>query len=179
MISKVTKVISLFLFASIASSLSALADQIPDCLGTDGSVLAIDNQQVLDWKTSTPNQFEARAHVSGVIDQVYPDHSGHHHFEISMGGDPSATLEVIYNEDFGPNPQAQVGMQVEACGDYITSTASSGPYPESPAGAIIHWVHMSPNLEKHPSGFMVLNGQVCGQDTENAGPKQYPQPRRR
>lgn len=170
MLSHVFKLVGIVLFASLAAG-SAWADQLPDCLDTNGSVLPINNDQVIDWKTSTPNQYQARAHVSGVIDQVFPDHSGHHHFEITIGNQPGDAIEVIYNEDFGPNPVAQVGMQVEACGDYITSTAASGPYPQSPSGAIIHWVHMSPDLNKHPSGFLVIDGQLCGQDPDDAGPK--------
>ena len=53
---------------------------------------------------------------------------GHHHFEISLGPDAQDTLEVVYNEGFGATPSIQVGDQIEACGDYITSFAQGGGY---------------------------------------------------
>lgn len=153
-----------------SSTPAALADAAPDCLDR-GTALPVMNDQVLHWKTSTQNQFQARAHVAGPVLKVYPDHSGHHHFEIQLGKDQTATLEVIFNEAFGAVPAIQPGMQVEACGDYITSTAQSGPYQASPDGAIIHWVHASPDPNRHPSGYLMLDGTLYGQDTAHAGPK--------
>jgi len=147
------------------------SDAIPECLGDNGPIGVI-NDQVIQWKTSTRNQFLARGHVKGTVRQVYPDHSGHHHFELSIGNNQSDTIEVIYNEDFGATPDIAIGMDVEACGDYITSIAQSGPYPPSPDGAIIHWVHRAPNPQRHASGFIVVNGTLYGQDAGNAGPKQ-------
>jgi hypothetical protein len=163
-------VATLVLAAALWTTLG-YADVAPPCM-SGGSALGINDDQVLQWETSTPNQFLARAHVSGPIVQVYPDQNGHHHFAIQIGQDPSNRLEVIYNEDFGTVPQMSEGMSVEACGDYITSTAQSAQYPASPDSAIIHWVHQSPNLAKHPSGFLMVDGVLYGQDAENAGPKQ-------
>ena len=37
---------------------------------------------------------------------------------------------------------------------HITSTAQSGPYPASPDGAILHWVHMNPQSKGHPPGLL-------------------------
>ena len=154
----------------MTTSLAFATATLPPCF--DGSVtLAPINDQVLAWKTSTPNQFRRRALVQGTIDQIFPDHAGHHHFEIKIGSKDTDILEVIYNEDFGPVPALKVGSTVEACGDYITSIAQSGPYPPSPSGGIIHWVHKSPNLATHPSGFLAIDGVVCGQDVGSAGPK--------
>ncbi|MGZ6331407.1 MAG: phospholipase D-like domain-containing protein [Bdellovibrionota bacterium] len=150
-----------------ANTESALSDSFadaqssatPPCLGDQGQALAVDDAVVLGYKANTPNQTHERAHVLGTVDRVFPDQNGHHHFEIVIGSGASDVLEVIYNEDFGALPAIQTGMSVEACGDYITSTAPSGPYPESPSGAIIHWVHRTNNAKKHPGGYLVINGQ--------------------
>ena len=142
----------------------------PPCL-SGGQELNVNNAAVLQWKTSTQNQYRNRGHIQGVLVRDFPDHSGHHHYEVQIGGNPKDLIEVIYNEQFGPVPAAQPGAQFEACGDYITSTAQSGPYPASPDGAIIHWIHKSPNLKKHDSGYLIVNGVVCGQNSAGAGPK--------
>jgi hypothetical protein len=78
---------------------------------------------------------------------------------------------VIYNEQFGAVPATRAGDQFEACGDYITSNAPSGQYPASPDGAIVHWIHQSPNPKSHDSGYLIVNGVVCGQNAAGAGPK--------
>lgn len=135
----------------------------PPCLDTKGRVLPIDNDQVIDWKNSTPNQFKGRAHVSGPVVLVYPDKNDHSHFLIQIGKDENDTLEVIYNINFGELPALTDGDQVEACGDYITSNAPYQRYPASPAGAIIHWIHRAPNPKKHPHGFLTINDHVYGQ----------------
>jgi hypothetical protein len=156
-------------FLSLGYATLGHSDDAPPCM-SGGSAIGINNNQVIQWESSTPNQFLARGHVSGPVVQVYPDQNGHHHFAIQIGSD--SRLEVIYNEDFGSVPQMSEGMNVEACGDYITSTAQSAQYPASPDGAIIHWVHQSPNLAKHASGFLMVDGVLYGQDAENAGPQQ-------
>ena len=140
----------------------------PDCVGDDNRKLGIDNGQVLTWKAKTPNQFKARALVQGEIVRVFPDHNGHNHFEIKIGPNPKDVLEVIYNHAFGELRDTRVGMTVQACGDYITSVAQSGPYPASPSGAIIHWVHFNPREGGHPHGFLVIDGELFGDDVENA-----------
>lgn len=134
----------------------------PSCLAS-GQELAVNNATVLSWKLSTPNQYHNRAHIQGVLVRDLPDHSGHHHYEVQIGQNRGDLIEVIYNEQFGSVPPTQPGMTFEACGDYITSNAPTGSYPASPDGAIVHWVHMSPNTQKHDSGYIIVNGVVCGQ----------------
>jgi hypothetical protein len=121
-----------------------------------GKPLDIINVQVLQWKTSTANAFLARARIAGVVDQQFPDHSGHRHFSLKIGPQPNDHIEVIYNLSFGQLPVPALGDKVEACGDYITSSAQTGSYPPSPDGAIIHWVHQSPH--GHDPGYVILNG---------------------
>jgi len=132
----------------------------PECLD-HGSVLNIDNNTVLHWETSTANQFTARAHIAGMVDQIFPDHSGHRHFSVQIGSGPQDRIEVIYNLSFGALPGPNVGDQAEACGDYITSNAPSGGYPASPDGALLHWVHKSTSA--HDGGFVTINGALYGQ----------------
>ena len=126
------------------------------CLGGNNQPLEIINDQVLKWKVSTSNAFMARARISGTVDNVFPDHSGHRHFSLKIGPQATDHIEVIYNLSFGQMPTANVGDNAEACGDYITSIAQTGSYPPSPDGAIIHWVHRSPR--GHLPGYVILNG---------------------
>jgi hypothetical protein len=133
----------------------------PDCMAS-GTPVAMDDPQVVTWKTSTANQFLARAHVQGPIKALYPDQTGHAHFAIQIGPEDSDLLEVIYNLSFESLPPLSVGMTVEACGDYITSNAQAGPYPPSPDGAIIHWLHRNPSGHGHDSGFLAIDGIVYG-----------------
>ncbi|MCM2323461.1 MAG: DUF3465 domain-containing protein [Oligoflexia bacterium] len=148
---------------------SAFAQEIPECLD-GGRSISVDNQQVLNWKRTTPNEFKERAYISGVLVAVYPDRNGHDHFQIQIGERPDETIEVVYNYQFGflPN-QLLPGMEVQACGDYITTTAQSTPtasapngYPPSPDGAIIHWLHKNPRGRGHESGFLVIDGALYG-----------------
>jgi hypothetical protein len=147
----------------------AHADSMPDCMAK-GQSLAVNNAQVINWKSTTQNQFQSRGHIQGQLTKVYPDHSGHHHFEVQIGSNPNDTIEVIYNEAFGAIPTIAPGVEVEACGDYITSNKATGSYPASPDGAILHWVHQAPNAG-HESGYVAINGVVYGQGAGNAGPK--------
>jgi hypothetical protein len=157
--------ISIFLPSSAIA-----ADAIPDCIAY-GRPLPVNNAQVLHWKRTTPNQFRERAHIQGTLQTLYADHSGHHHWQVQIGSQTQDTIEVIYNEDFGAIPTPQVGMNIEACGDFITATAQSGPNPPSPDGAIVHWVHMNPSSSGHLPGYLVVDGTLCGQDPSQAGPK--------
>lgn len=144
--------------------------QAPEC-PSYGKNLEVNNAQVLHWKRTTPSGFRERGHVQGIVINIYNDKSGHDHFSIQIGRHQEDTLEIIYNQDFGSIPQIEVGMLVEACGDFITSTQQNGPYPPSPDGAILHWVHMNPQFRGHDPGFLMLAGGLYGQDTTNAGPK--------
>ena len=155
-------------FSQTSFALEGGSDQIPDCPDLDGSALPVVNNYVLQWKQTKPNQYRHRARVRGYLTRLFPDHNGHHHFEIQIGANPTDTLEVIYNEDFGPLPTLQKDTKVEACGDFIVSTAPAGGFPRSPDDAIIHWVHTNPSGKGHPPGYLVIDGTLCGQDGENA-----------
>jgi hypothetical protein len=154
------------------------ADVAPSCPAY-GRDLAINNAQVLHWKRTTPNQFRERANISGKVVQVFPDRTGHDHFVIQIGRQADDTIEVIYNQDFGAMPEPRIGASVQACGDYITATARSGPYPPSPVGAIIHWVHMNPRGRGHDPGFVLMDGVLYGMQADTAGPRDREPPRRR
>jgi hypothetical protein len=176
---------ALLVIGAVASPQLALADRssdrrqpeavnpvgidAPDCVGEDQKRLSVDNGQVLTWKAKTPNQFKARALVQGEIVRVFPDRNDHNHFEIKIGPNAKDVLEVIYNHAFGDLRDTRVGMTVQACGDYITSIAQSGPYPASPSGAIIHWVHFNPREGAHPHGFVIIDGELFGDDVGKAG----------
>jgi len=140
----------------------------PDCIGDEREPLDVDNNQVLNWKTNTPNQFKARANVLGEVVRIFADRSSHNHFEIKIGPKNTDVLEVIYNKSFGTLRDPQEGMKVQACGDYITSFEKAGPYPASPSGAIIHWVHFNPREGGHPHGFLIIDGELFGDDVEMA-----------
>lgn len=146
-------------YAKDQSRMSCMANGVP---------IAVNNEQVLEWKKNTPNQFRERGHVSGVVARLFPNKNHHNHFEIQIGSSPKEGLEVVYNMDFGPLPAVQIGMKVEACGDYITSTDQAGPYPPSPSGAIIHWVHVNPSGRGHDSGYLMIDGVLYGQDESQA-----------
>lgn len=128
-----------------------------------GNPIPINNDQVLEWKKNTPNQYRDRGHVSGIVSRIFSNKNDHNHFEIQIGKLPGEVLEVVYNMNFGRLPNIKNGMNVVACGDYITATQQSGPYPPSPSGAIIHWVHMNPSGKGHESGFLVIDGTIYGQ----------------
>ena len=142
------KFCSISIFSVFFCTWSALATSgagqvvttVPACLD-HGKVLNVMDDQVATWKSTTRNQFLARAHVTGTIHRIFPDHSGHNHFEIQMNNSAGDTLELVYNKSFGNLPSLRAGMKVEACGDYITSNHATSQYPASPDGAIMHWIH--------------------------------------
>jgi len=166
---KKTKVLARFIgFVNVAVlgmlfSLPAHAYTTPPaCLDDNGSVIAVIDDQVVQWKTSEPNGQLLRAHISGPIVKLYPNQSGHAHFSVKIGTGPKDTLEVIYNLSFGAIAHVAVGMQVEACGDFINSYAPENGYQASPDGAIIHWIHKS-DSQSHKGGFLEINGVLYGQ----------------
>ncbi|MCM2322231.1 MAG: DUF3465 domain-containing protein [Oligoflexia bacterium] len=140
---------------------AAFGREIPPCI-INGSPAPIDNEQVIAWKSSTPNQFKARARVEGVVTRVFPQRPSHNHFEIQLSDNEDDTLEVIFNSEFDVLPRIQPGMVVEACGDYITSFARANRYEASPSGAIIHWVHENSRGGGHEHGYLVINGKLYG-----------------
>lgn len=138
------------------------------CLDENHESLPYLNDQVMEWKTSTPDQTLKRAMIHGTVTQIFSKKTGHTHFAINIDQDPSGDIEVIYNDNFGELPKIQLGMKVVACGDYITV----GPKARlpSPMGAIIHWLHHNPGDRdggRHKHGFLVINGRTYGSPAQN------------
>jgi hypothetical protein len=155
--------LSLMTFGSVAFAEIPILPNNLTCLNTSHEPMPYQNNEVLQWKRSTPDQTLKRALVNGVITGIYPSKTGHTHFSVSIDGDRIGDLEVIYNDDFGALPQIQIGMAVVACGDYITV----GPRARlpSPMGAIIHWLHHNPGDRdggRHKHGFLIINGRPYG-----------------
>jgi hypothetical protein len=173
----VQKVLLSLVFASfgfwVASAHAFLPNaKMPACL--DGpDELQIDNAKVLHYKISTPNTFLARGFVQGIVKDVPDVIHGHDHFSISIGPNPTDTLEIIYNIEFGAMPPFKSGDPIVVCGDYITSTAQTGAYPASPDGAIMHWIHFNPgsraNSATHAHGFVMIGADLIGFDLAPAG----------
>ena len=155
------QIFSVALVLAVSVNFAWAADVDPTCLGS-GQDLTLNNEQVIQWKKFTANQFLARAHVSGVVAQIFPDKNGHKHFEIQLDGATGEAIEIVYNVSFGALPTIQKGMTVEACGDYITSNQATSQYPASPDGAILHWIHKSPNPTHHASGYLEIDSVVYG-----------------
>ncbi len=155
-------VLSAFLSVS-AGTAFADDDRLPPCMNFSGQPLALNNRQVLQWRSSTPDQFLERGFVSGTVTDVYPDRPKHEHFAIDLDQVPGGDLEIIYNREFGALPEIRPGMRVVACGDYITvGPRASRP---SPMGAILHWVHYNPGTRdggRHPHGFVAIGDRLYG-----------------
>ncbi|MFN3455326.1 MAG: hypothetical protein ACK41T_10240 [Pseudobdellovibrio sp.] len=151
MIKSIFLMISL-LFAGLLSHAT-----LPPCLDKSGSHIPINNEEIINWKKTTQPQFKDRGHAKGTLLKVYNDKTDHDHFQIQIGPESNDVVEIIYNAEFGTLPELKSNMQIEVCGDYIT-TKKSG-YGASPDGAIIHWVHMS-NSGNHPSGYVTIDGIV-------------------
>jgi hypothetical protein len=154
------KLISSILGLLLFSTSVFAGDSSPLCIG-DNQPLPVINEQVLQWKKTTPNSFKKRGHIEGVLTKIYPNKTGHVHIQVQIGQERFETIEVIYNTKFGKVGAMQIGSTVEACGDYITSNKRTGRYKPSPDGAIIHWVHRS-NNDHHESGYMMIDGVVYG-----------------
>ena len=114
------------------------------------------------WKSNTQNGWHSRAHVTGTVSQIFPVRNNHDHFEIQIGPDATDVLEVVFNQSFGELPTLEVGARVEACGDFINAFQPNGPYPASPSGAIIHWVHKNPRNSGHEHGYVAVEGVLYG-----------------
>lgn len=133
------------------------------CMDGHNMITMHNNQQVMYWKQSTPNNTKKRAFVSGVVESVDPDRNGHAHFYLRIGAGMGKLpiIEIVFNNSFGTLPKIYPGMKMEVCGDYITTLVQNGPYPPSPAGAIIHWVHES-NSPRHADGFVMIGDDIYG-----------------
>lgn len=151
----------LFQIIILFTSLSYNAHSQEELCKSGSQILPIDNTQVLEWKKTTPNQFEARAHIEGPVVRIDLDRNLHDHFAIQIGPNDTDTIEIISNQTFAKLPELQLGTKVEVCGDYITSNAISGRYLPSPDNAIIHWVHFSKN-GNHDNGFIKIDSTLYG-----------------
>ena len=152
---------------------------IPSCLGGKGNAQAMDvnNAQLLTLKNdaSVPSGFPTRGYIKGKVYAPPTNQNVHMHVEIDVSPtlnsvDVADHIELIYNSAFGAVGAINVGSEVYACGDFIKSTEPNGPYPASPEGAIIHWVHKAPNPQRHPSGYVVIDGRLIGQEAPR-GPR--------
>jgi hypothetical protein len=135
----------------------------PTCMASDNQALGVNNEQVVQWKRSSPNEYHSRGHITGKVTAIFDNATGHNHFEVTIDGQSADTIEMVFSGSFGRLPQIHQGDQVEACGDYITANANYQGYSASPDGAIIHWLHRS-DTAKHPDGYLIVNGQVYGLD---------------
>ena len=153
--------IALSISALVSTSAFAGTAGMKGICMANGQQMQLNNDQVLNWKTSTANGWHGRGFVKGTLTKAYNDKSGHNHFEMQIGQNSSDLIEIIYNQGFGELPNLRSGDSVVVCGDYITSRDRNGGYPASPDGAIIHWVHGSPN-GRHADGFVQVNGTIYG-----------------
>jgi hypothetical protein len=171
----------IFGFGSLLTVLTSSAFAYDMACMDRNQAMPLNNQQVISWKTNpaVPNAYKARANVTGVVLGIFPDRNGHDHFVIQIGPNPRIdVLEVVYNSDFGDLPTIQKGMQVHACGDFIKSIAQTGPYPPSPAGAIVHWVHQNTNGGSHEHGYLTIDNVTYGIGPDR-GRRPYPGQRQR
>ncbi len=143
--------------------------RLPTCNDQRGRPMQVDNERVLHLKRSTKNQYKDRAYITGVLVGVLKDRKSHLHLDVFIGESESgrgrdSDIEIIYNKafDYVDSRSVRPGMEVSACGDFINAFDRAGHYPPSPAGAIIHWTHMSPR-PGHQHGFMAIDGRVYGQ----------------
>lgn len=158
------KLLGLALFIALGSALQVHAQTaaVNTCMD-HGQVLNVDNNQVLQWKHTSANEFHARGHVLGKITNMFPDQTGHNHFEITLDATTPDTIEIVYDFKFGALPTLHMGDKIEACGDYITSNAPFQHYPASPDGAMLHWVHRT-DTPRHDGGFVIVNDTLFGQN---------------
>lgn len=161
-------VVSGFLFVQLTNTASA-ASGYPSCVDFDRRPLEVNNGEVLQWKEKTPNQYKDRALIVGSLVSVILDRKSHLHLEMDLtpeegSDDRDDHIEIVYNKEFGRVDRLEKGLEIVACGDYITSTEQSGPFKPSPLGAIVHWVHASNNTQKHAHGFLMIDGKLFGHE---------------
>lgn len=141
---------------------------LPVCLDKQGSPIeSPNNEQVLSWKRTTQSSYLDRGYIRGTLVNIFDSNPSHLHLDVFLGQkggpDKASDIEVIYNTEFGQTPDdLRPGLEVIACGDYITSSQQNGPYPASPLDAILHWVHKAMN-DHHADGFLMIDGVLYGQ----------------
>ena len=162
-LSAVCTLIAMALMPSVA--MGGHNDAPPTCLDENNHVLEYNNEVVVTWVKTTPNQYHSRAHINGTVVRLYGMQGDHHHLSVQIGNNVTEVIEVIYNQAFGKIVrQVEVGSTLQACGDYITSNKATGRYRASPDGAILHWVHHSTNPNRHPDGYLMIDGNLYGDD---------------
>ncbi|WP_253721009.1 hypothetical protein [Bdellovibrio bacteriovorus] len=129
----------------------------PACLDKKDR-MDFNESRLLAYRDEMEKKFTARAFIQGRIVEVMEDRQKHVHFEVDLDEDLSTNedrIEVIYNTKFGPLPEFRAGDVLVACGDFVVD-------PYSPFKAVVHWLHMSPNLKSHEHGYLSINGIVTG-----------------
>ncbi|MGZ3702774.1 MAG: hypothetical protein ACXWSD_13370 [Bdellovibrionota bacterium] len=163
--------LALVLVALPISARASSGDNLPPCVDASSNSMNYNNGQVLKWKTTTQTGYLDRAFIKGTLVGVFDHGPDHLHVDVFLGQNGvkgqsgrANDLEVIYNQEFGAVDGSKLtpGMEVIACGDYITSNQPNHGYPASPLDAILHWVHKS-NTDRHASGFLMIDGVMYGQ----------------
>lgn len=164
-------------FSSVVGFLPSAHAYLPNaktplCFDRSESI-EIDNERVLRMKEEKPNQFKARAFVSGKVITEPKLVGGHERFSIMIGSNTTDTLEMVYNvsPEFGDLPPVRIGDDIVVCGEFINSFKDGGGYKASPDGAIVHWVHYNPGDRDpdHEHGFMMFDGNLAGFDDAAPG----------
>lgn len=138
------------------------------CLSFGKDPIQMNAEQVLLWKTTTKNGFKERGYVKGKVTDLYARSrnsrgGSHTRFAIDIDDAPGGDIEMVFNDEFGPLPNIQIGTMVTACGVYITANERSNL--PSPNGAIIHWLHYNPGDRDggvHPDGFVIYQNRAYG-----------------
>ncbi len=151
------KLISAFVFLVLFSSSVFAQTKAPACLDKKERMEFNDNRLLL-YRDEMEMKFQARGFIKGTLIKVIEDRQNHVHFEVDLDEDLKTSddrLEVIYNTKFGPLPEYNSGDEIIACGDFIVDSYS-------PNGAVLHWLHSSPDLKKHEHGYLMINGIIAG-----------------
>lgn len=122
--------------------------------------LALNNRQVLHFKTHTAEAFQAEVHVSGVFLRAYDLLHMDKRFQIQIGPRAGDTVEIYYRGDRPLPPHLKRGDQIEACGRYRTSLKDTIYQKASPDGAYIFQTYN--DWQAWPGawdGFLIINGQ--------------------
>lgn len=153
------KLITVFLFLVLFSNDLFAQTKAPACLDKKERMEFNDNRLLL-YRDEMEKKFTARGFIKGTLISVIEDRQKHVHFEVDLDEDLQTTddrLEVIYNTKFGPLPEFNAGDEIIACGDFVVD-------PYSPHGAVLHWLHSSPELKKHEHGYLMINGIIAGNE---------------
>jgi hypothetical protein len=158
--------------APVSGSFEEVAAKLPICRDKNWQPFRYNNEEVLNWKHNTQNQFTDRGLVIGRFVRFLTRNRSHDKMVVDISANGSTNeadfLEVTYNTSFGEIADPKAGDIVAACGDYITSNAPTRRYPASELGALIHWIHAS-NSSRHAPGFLWIAGTLYGFKGDGAG----------